>query len=270
MQRPLFFFLFFGSTHLYLTEQNQKKVSGVLSFKHHIGFLITNELWQVCWVATCPILSVMLADSSALFSERRNMWKKLVFYISQLVTSSLPWTLTSHLAPNTPHGKCPHAMALWGSCVLLTIHAKKERKKRIGWKRSRYRTNRKTQSDSNKWSKGVSYRTSQRQTAEQRWRVSIRISSGCITATHSYDIQMEDSHQARERDWTDNLTLLWNENKIQWGKTANREHPTFAPRTNVFFISMVDLSDTFIEMCFFLERGVLILFYIIELYNIVW
>lgn len=126
-KKKVFWLFFFFFTHLYLTEQNKKKVSGVLSFKHHIGFLITNESWQVCWVATCPILSVMLADSSALFSERRNMWKKLVFYISQLVTSSLLWTLTSHCAPNTPHGKCPHAMALWESCVPLTICQKKKK-----------------------------------------------------------------------------------------------------------------------------------------------
>lgn len=207
----------------------------MLSFKHHIGFLITNELWQVCWVATCPILSVMLADSSALFSERCNMWKKLVFYISQLVTSSLPWTLTSHCASNTPHGKCPHAMALWESCVLLTIHAKKGRKERIGWKRSRHWTNRGKLNLTRISDQKVSLTGHHSVKPLSRDDVSIRISSGCITAAHSYDIQMEDSHQARERDWTDNLILLWNENQIQWGKTANREHPTLAPRTNVFF-----------------------------------
>lgn len=95
-------FFFLGTTHLYLTDWSMKKVSGVFRFKHRTDFLITNELWQVCWVATCPILSVMPADSSALISECWNMWKKLVFYISQLVTSSSPRTLTSHPAPYTP------------------------------------------------------------------------------------------------------------------------------------------------------------------------
>lgn len=124
------------TTHHYLKVwcMKKKKVLRVFRFKRSTGFLITNELWQVCWVATCPILSMMPADSSALICERWNMWKKLVFYISQLVTSSPPQTLTSHLDSNTPaekRGRGEHRGPGWDLCFVYGKRKKEgEREKR--------------------------------------------------------------------------------------------------------------------------------------------
>lgn len=150
-------------------------------------------MWQVCWVATCPILSVMLADSSALFSERCNMWKKLVFYISQLVTSSLLWTLTSHCAPNTPHGKCPHT-ALWESCVPLATYGKNRKCRWIETYQKWSQFWASTQITDQKLSHSGHHRLG----PLSRDDVGIRISSGCITATHIYDIQVEISGISKE------------------------------------------------------------------------
>lgn len=49
----------------------------------------------------------MLADSSRVFSHCWNMWKKLVFYISQLVASSADWPLTPYRDSNTHKGSVP-------------------------------------------------------------------------------------------------------------------------------------------------------------------
>lgn len=49
----------------------------------------------------------MLADSLAVFSQHWNMWKKLVFYISQLVASSADWPVTPHRDPNAHKGSVP-------------------------------------------------------------------------------------------------------------------------------------------------------------------
>ncbi len=81
-----------------------------------------------------------------------------------------------------------------------------------------------------------------------RWRIPIKRECGIgLTTSHYSEMKIKFSEEKLQ---IENIQLLLH------GLTF-------------FFISMVDLSDTFIEMCFFLERGVLILFYIIELYNIV-
>lgn len=74
--------------------------------------------------------NVMLSDSSIVFSERSNMWKKLFFYISQLVTSSAGQPLTSHRDPNTHKGSVPTGVGE----VLQEIYAATHRHRRPGSK----------------------------------------------------------------------------------------------------------------------------------------
>lgn len=71
------------------------------------------------------------------------MWKKLVFYISQLVTSSLSGTLTSHRAPNTPRwGEGPpRTGALWE--IYVPHLASQAREYERGGKRSEQRKEKK-------------------------------------------------------------------------------------------------------------------------------
>lgn len=52
----------------------------------------------------------MPADSLAVFSQHWNMWKKLVFYISQLVASSADWPVTPHRDPNAHKGSVPNEL----------------------------------------------------------------------------------------------------------------------------------------------------------------
>lgn len=52
----------------------------------------------------------MPADSLAVFSQHWNMWKKLVFYISQLVASSAGWPVTPHRDPNAHKGSVPNEL----------------------------------------------------------------------------------------------------------------------------------------------------------------
>lgn len=47
-------------------------------------------------------------DSLAVFSQHWNMWKKLVFYISQLVASSAGWPVTPHRDSNAHKGSVPN------------------------------------------------------------------------------------------------------------------------------------------------------------------
>lgn len=53
---------------------------------------------------------MMPADSLAVFSQHWNMWKKLVFYISQLVASSAGWPVTPHRDPNAHKGSVPNKL----------------------------------------------------------------------------------------------------------------------------------------------------------------
>lgn len=67
----------------------------------------------------------MPADSLAVFSQHWNMWKKLVFYISQLVASSAGWPVTPHRDPNAHKGSVPNELTAFP-----------ERKKERGRERS--------------------------------------------------------------------------------------------------------------------------------------
>lgn len=239
---PHFSIFYIHGSSLFNSPQ---KVSGVRCFKHHTGFLITNELWQVCWVAPWPILSVMPADSLAVFSQHWNMWKKLVFYISQLVASSAGWPMTPHRDPNAHKGSVPGLMrrekgrqSLWEIYVLAykakgtmvpSAHMTASATAcihflfffRARWGGFAWEVNPILVQKS--WIKRCpAHNTSSTLFSKQTWHlglICIQIRSRCITSGANYGIQMWGDYVKGEgNDRTDNFNLAKNGNPIQRGK----------------------------------------------------
>lgn len=161
----------------------------------------------------------MPADSLAVFSQHWNMWKKLVFYISQLVASSADWPVTPHRDPNAHKGSVP---------IELPAFPERERKGRealtmgdlcSATQGKRYRvfsegshtdTDVDTHTHSRsqvrrlpgKWTRSVSEITDQKPSGttprprplpKPTWRLGhiyIQICSFCITSGANYGIQM--------------------------------------------------------------------------------
>lgn len=179
----------------------------------------------------------MPADSLAAFSQHWNMWKKLVFYISQLVASSASWPVTPHRDSNAHKGSVPIEPTAfpktqerektdflwWGWDLCSTSQALAHAQ---AWRETNSQVRRLLRkwtwsaSESN-GSKGVQNNTSSAPFFKPTWRpglICIQISSCCITSGVNYGGQMEGYVKAEGRDWTDNFNWAKNGNPIQDGK----------------------------------------------------